>query len=784
LVQRRRDKWGIALSIVLAAGHAHAGDQTPSLVRLKYAQFDPLAALPLVEPTLAALDWGDPGLYLVQFRESPTEAGRELIRAAGGTVGPFLTDSTYLVKIDQLGAARVAKIPEVRWVGPYLAAYRMSREVRVDALAGAADGGALRYSIQLFERGAGPQNQVADRLIGARAIIDERVPQGMRMEATLTPAQVRMVATMPEVVYIERATTPGSDMTLARTVSGATPYLSGLGFSGQGVRGQVTDDGIRASHTAFQASPVIFYGPVPSVEFHGTATYAISFASGAGNADSAGVVSSGQGIFLGYEQLTDWGGSVTRYTAVADLVNPALSWKGVYQLSAWGGGLTTEYTTESAEIDDIVFLHDLIIAQSQSNTGSQMSRPQAWGKNVVSVGGVNLAGTSTFADDLTDSASFGPAEDGRMKPELTHSYNDATTPCDGSNNCFGSFGGTSAASSIVAGMYGLVHQMWHQGVWAGFGGASSVFASRPHSVTARALVISGTHQYNWTAGGPNATLTRAQQGWGLPNLQNIHAVAPRTFIVNATDPVQQGQTLSYQVQVAAGEPYLRAVMVYMDPAGNPAAAQARVNDLDLRVIPPVGPSYWGNAGLNAGVWSTTGGAADTINTVECVFVQNPSAGLWTIEVTGSQVVQDGHTGTPAVDATFGLVVAGASGGLQFTDIPGLAQAITVPASGGLVLISTDGGFVSASSSAASFIDVRLNVNGSPLAGGLRRVCVGGTSSTTEPHGVWSMNRVISLPPGEHTIKVQAAKVNGTGAVTSGPSGSVYQSSLSVSLIKP
>jgi len=48
-------------------------------------------------------------------------------------------------------------------------------------------------------------------------------------------------------------------------------------------------------------------------------------------------------------------------------------------------------------------------------------------------------------------------------------------------------------------------------------------------------------------------------------------------------------------------------MAYSDPAGNPAAAQARINDLSLKVTAPDGSFYWGNNGLGASNFSTAGG---------------------------------------------------------------------------------------------------------------------------------------------------------------------------------
>ncbi|MEW2633545.1 hypothetical protein AB0903_18270 [Streptomyces sp. NPDC048389] len=119
----------------------------------------------------------------------------------------------------------------------------------------------------------------------------------------------------------------------------------------------------------------------------------------------------------------------------------------------------------------------------------------------------------------------------------------------------------------------------------------------------------------------------------------------------------QGQSETYTLTTDGSE-RLKATMVYTDPMGLPPAAQARVNDLTLKLTAPDGTIYWGNNGLAAGNWSAPGGSANTIDTVENVFIQNPDAGTWTIDVIASQVNADGHVETPAPDVDFALVTTG------------------------------------------------------------------------------------------------------------------------------
>jgi hypothetical protein len=104
-------------------------------------------------------------------------------------------------------------------------------------------------------------------------------------------------------------------------------------------------------------------------------------------------------------------------------------------------------------------------------------------------------------------------------------------------------------------------------------------------------------------------------------------------------------------------------MTYSDPPGNPSVqSQHRINDLTLKAISPSGVEYWGNNGLLTGVWSEPGGEADTKNTVECVFVENPDPGAWTIEVHADEIIQDCHVETPALDADYALVASPAMPG--------------------------------------------------------------------------------------------------------------------------
>ncbi len=83
--------------------------------------------------------------------------------------------------------------------------------------------------------------------------------------------------------------------------------------------------------------------------------------------------------------------------------------------------------------------------------------------------------------------------------------------------------------------------------------------------------------------------------------------------------------------------------------------------MSLRLTSPDGTqTFWDNHELENGVWSTTDGSEDVINSTECVFVQAPAPGGWRVDVVASSVIQDNHVETPAVDADYGLVMTGSA----------------------------------------------------------------------------------------------------------------------------
>ena len=202
-------------------------------------------------------------------------------------------------------------------------------------------------------------------------------------------------------------------------------------------------------------------------------------------------------------------------------------------------------------MDDILFINDFTLLNSQSNAGSRSSRPQAWSKNVVSIGGIRHFNTASATDDRWQSgASIGPAADGRIKPDLAHFYDSVCTTTSTSNTAYTSSFAARApqlrsprdisASSSRCCMSGCLQM-------------------RPE---ARPFLIAAAHvepqscddqhcAVQWDMTIPGSDVTPSRQGLGPPrSLKNLYDRKSTIFIINENS-VDESAVYVYQLPVAA-----------------------------------------------------------------------------------------------------------------------------------------------------------------------------------------------------------------------------------------
>jgi serine protease AprX len=638
-------------SISLDGGKSYVRTMQPSYeLGLRYAHFDPLEGEPTIKPLLTANQYTH--LFIVQFFTQPLQEFNDAITAYGGIVHHYIAQYAYLVEMSDPVQSLVESLPYVRWVGLYHPAYRLE-EFMLDNIENAYQMYPLqRYNIQVLS----PEQKtiVADRIDSIGGLVNKADAGKFLLEATLSPDQLFSLIRWDEVLFVDRWGTFEVDMDVAREIGGANYIETVAGYNGSGVRGEVFDAGFNLAHVDFQSRPLIIHGTA-GTDSHGAATSGIVFGDGTGNPKGRGLLPKGQGIVANYQNVME--NPTNRYIHTGELVQAP--YFAVFQTASVGSPRTTQYTTISADSDTALFDFDIIHCQSQSNAGDQMSRPQAWAKNMVSGGAVYHYDTLTKVDDKWNyGASIGPASDGRIKPDFCSFYDQIYTTTTGSTTAYtSSFGGTSGATPIIAGHFGLFFQMWSEGIFGNeVDPQGTVFDNRPHMTTAKAMMINTADQYPFN--GTTQDKTRMHQGWGMPSVKNLYDLRENFYIIDQSDVLQPFQVSTHMVAVQPDAPFLKVTMTYPDPAGNPAVqSQHRINDLTLKVISPSQVVYWGNNGLKTGVWSQQGGSPDTKDTVECVFIQNPESGSWVIEVSADEVIQDGYVVTPELDAVYSLVAS-------------------------------------------------------------------------------------------------------------------------------
>jgi hypothetical protein len=260
---------------------------------------------------------------------------------------------------------------------------------------------------------------------------------------------------------------------------------------------------------------------------------------------------------------------------------------------------------------------------------------RAAAKNIITMGALDdLDGIASFS-------SWGPADDGRVKPDLCANGVGLFSTIPGNEYAF--FSGTSMSSPSGCGAGGLLLQQ--------FRGVEGV---DPKAATLKALMIHGARDLGRP--GPDY-----QYGWGI-----IDAERSAGYIANTLwreGQVSTGGGISYQVQVPEGAESLRATLVWTDPPGSPAAARALTNDLDLVIRDPEGVEHLPFVLDKENPESDATQGRNTVDNVEQVVVTAPAAGAWEIVVRG-HVVPEGPNGFAVVSEGFGdfLGAEGEGGG--------------------------------------------------------------------------------------------------------------------------
>jgi len=291
------------------------------------------------------------------------------------------------------------------------------------------------------------------------------------------------------------------------------------------------------------------------------------------------------------------------------------------------------YESISADWDGALRSSNLLgmFAQNEAASGNQYKNTDYFvgAKNTICVGATSASARAgdplatppiAPADGIASFTQFGPMNDGRIKPDLV-AFGDNVTLDQGSNSTQINTG-TSFSTPVVTGVAALVFQAY-----------KTATGSEPTAQLAKALLCNSATDLG--PPGPDA-----QYGFGLVNAEA--AISTVALLASGSSPFFEGTvtngnvaTFTANVQNAT---VLKATLCWLDPAGDPAAAKALVNDLDLELV---GPSssirYPYSLNPNNPSAPATNSGPNTVDPIEQTVVANPANGAWTIRVKGTSI---------------------------------------------------------------------------------------------------------------------------------------------------
>lgn len=342
----------------------------------------------------------------------------------------------------------------------------------------------------------------------------------------------------------------------------------------------------------------------------------------------------------------DWTADLSEMTneAAAGLIASNHSY-GIGSLnSQWFYGA---YDTRARQIDQICFQNPYYLpvfsagndrnettppgsTQLSSKNGYDMIFGHGNAKNIITVAAVgqvtNYIGPSSVP--MSAFSSWGPSDDGRIKPDISMKGVQVQSTLSGSNTQVGNMSGTSMASPGVTGVVLLLQQYHNQ-----------LYSSYMRAATAKGLILHTADEAGSNIG-PDYSY-----GWGLINAEKAATVIRNKNNSNSSKSIieelslQNGGTYTKTITASGSNP-LQVSISWTDPASNnvnngtidPSTIYL-INDLDIKVTKDETTYYpWKLQGMSNPNAPATNNSTNNVDNFERVDINNPS-GNYTITVT-------------------------------------------------------------------------------------------------------------------------------------------------------
>jgi hypothetical protein len=645
------------LAVVLLLITVPANAQEPDrdfTILLKSRQFVPTPGMDkAVEAQLSASPTARSHV-LVQFDHIPTAEERETLEESGMKLLAYVPHNAWFASVPATVGLSDEALTSVRWLGSILPQDKLPAGLwkgQVGPWAVNADGS---VSLDVLFFADVPLGEVRRVVAAHGGHVEEELPEFHRLRVRAPRQTIIALVNKDAVQWVVEAPPPkitSNDGSRARTKVNnvqAAPY----NLRGNGVDLGIWDKGAVYNH----------------VDFSGRLTVVDSYAEVLEHATRVAGTMAGSGA-----NSAVWGGSPCQWRGMApcaDIIsyyfdnnlsdhNGAINTYGI-ELShnSWGYRIDNTscdkygyYGWDATGYDWIVTgLYGkrimVVFAAGNERHSSYCAAykpygniwPPATAKNVITVGATN-----SDNDSMTSFSSWGPVDDGRVKPDVV------APGCESGpagirttvfRNGYANDCGTSYAAPAVSGISALLIQQYRS-IYEG---------ADPWPSTVKALLMHTAVDLGNP--GPDYAF-----GYGRVDAQAAADVLRARDL--RQDSVSNGVTNTYTLTVPTGASSVKVTLVWDDPAGTVNADPALVNNLDLTLLEPDGITThfpWVLNPTQPYKYATKG--TDSINNVEQVYVTAPMSGTWTARVTGTSVPQgpqqyslvtEGFVNAPVID---------------------------------------------------------------------------------------------------------------------------------------
>lgn len=630
--------------------------QTEHKIRLKSRSFVPEKGVDSALLDSMAAKLGHERIHvIIQFVDIPNEDERQALEKNNVTILNYVPEYAYIASLTSAAVENIANLPDVRAIVPILPEDKISSHIKNNEFGVWAlfPNNMVYVFIEFFEDVSLDDAEMLVQSYNGQII--GRISAVNALSVFLPIDQINAIANEDIVAWIQQATPPfsegndGARAALNVNTVQAPPYnLNGSGVTVFVYDGGLVDD----THDDFGTR--VTHGEVGTLKDH--ATHCAGTCCGAGTlsggrlrgmSTNASIYSrffecdpycfynSTDGMQVDFQAAINHGVDLATLSIISNIYknNYPCSWEGDYELSSQ--------------------LYDQIITGSLGQriisiqcSGNERSRnapcghygtiPQpTTGKNNIAVGATN-----TNDKSMTDFSSWGPTDDGRLKPDVVgpgcQVGGDEGINSTVVDDSYDVMCGCSMATPAVAGTVGLMLEEMRT-----LRGDPNYLA---WPSTIKAILVQTAIDLNNT--GPDYTT-----GYG-----HVDAKEAIDLIIRDDDLgnelIRQGNVVdneidTYLIYVPPGLPELKVTLAWDDPAAAPLSGDDLVNDLDLYLSSPSGINYYAYMldPANPNDPATTGW--NFRDNLEQVVVSNPEQGIWQVKVWGWVV-----TGTQSYSVVF------------------------------------------------------------------------------------------------------------------------------------